>query len=84
MIKSIFQKLLSKTGKSYTIDKDIPVGLIYYTLYNRFVMLARGYLFLQKKVFVGKHCTFLNKSNIVFGKNVTIEKHTRLDGYAKE
>ena len=84
MIKSIVQKLISKTGKSYTIDKDIPVGLIYHTLFTRFIMVLRGYLFLQKKVFVGKSCTFLNKSNIVFGKNVTIEKYTRLDGYAKE
>ncbi len=84
MIKSIVQRLISKTGKSYTIDKDIPVGLIYYTLFTRFFMVVRGYLFLQKKVFVGKNCTFLNKSNIVFGKNVTIEKYTRLDGYAKE
>jgi acetyltransferase-like isoleucine patch superfamily enzyme len=84
MIKSIVQKLISKTGKSYTIDKDIPVGLIYNTLFDRFIMVFRGYLYLQKKVFVGKSCTFLNKSNIVFGKNVTIEKYTRLDGYAKE
>jgi len=84
MIKSIVQKLISKTGKSYTIDKDIPVGLIYNTLFNRFVMVARGFLYLQKKVFVGKNCTFLNKNNITFGKNVTIEKYTRLDGYAKE
>lgn len=84
MIKSIVQRLISKTGKSYIIDKDIPVGLIYHTLFSRFIMLVRGYLFLQKKVFVGKNCTFLNKGNIVFGKNVTIEKYTRLDGYAKE
>jgi acetyltransferase-like isoleucine patch superfamily enzyme len=84
MIKSIVQRLISKTGKSYTIDKNIPVGLIYYTLYNRLIMVLRGYLFLQKKVFVGRNCTFLNKSNFVFGTNVTIEKHTRLDGYALE
>lgn len=84
MIKSIVQSLISKTGKSYIIDKDIPVGLIYHTLFSRFIMLVRGYLFLQKKVFVGKNCTFLNKKNIIFGKNVTIEKYTRLDGYAKE
>lgn len=84
MIKSIVQSLISKTGKSYIIDKDIPVVLIYHTLFSRFIMLVRGYLFLQKKVFVGKNCTFLNKGNIVFGKNVTIEKYTRLDGYAKE
>ncbi len=84
MIKSIVQRLITKTGKSYTIDKDIPVGLIYHTLFTRLIMVVRGYFFLQKKVFVGKNCTFLNKNNIVFGKNVTIEKYTRLDGYAKE
>lgn len=49
MIKSIVQSLISKTGKSYIIDKDIPVGLIYHTLFSRFIMLVRGYLFLQKK-----------------------------------
>lgn len=84
MIKSVFQKLLSKTGKSYTIDKDIPTSLIYTTLFTRLIMALRGYLYLRKKVFVGKNCTFLNKSNIVFGTNVTIENNTRLDGYAKE
>jgi acetyltransferase-like isoleucine patch superfamily enzyme len=84
MIKLIVQRLISKTGKSYTIDKDIPVALIYSTIFNRFIMVLRGYLYLQRKVFVGKNCTILNKSNIVFGKNVTIEKYTRLDGYAKE
>lgn len=84
MIKSVFQKLLSKAGKSYTIDKNIPASLIYSTLFTRLIMALRGYLYLRKKVFVGKNCTFLNKSNIVFGTNVTIENNTRLDGYAKE
>lgn len=84
MIKILFQKLLKKTGKSYIVDQDIPGSLIFRTLFNRFIMLFRGLLFLQKKVFVGKDCSFLNKSNIFFGKNVTIEKHTVLDGYAKE
>ncbi|WP_445709946.1 acyltransferase [Flavobacterium sp.] len=84
MIKSIFQKLLSKTGKSYIIDKDIPSSLIYTTLFARLIMVLRGYLYLRKKVFVGKNCTFLNRGNIIFGANMTIENNTRLDGYAKE
>lgn len=84
MIKVVFQKLLSKTGKSYTIDKDIPSSLIFTTLFTRLIMVLRGYFYLQKKVFVGKNCNFLNKSNIVFGKNVTIEKYTRIDGYARQ
>lgn len=84
MFKNIFQYLLNKAGKHYTIDKNIPSSLIITTLISRFIMLLRGIFYLRTKVYVGKNCTFLNKGNIVFGKNVTIEKHTRLDGYASE
>lgn len=84
MIKTIVQRLIRKTGKSYIIDKDIPVGLIYNTIFTRLIMVIRGYLFIQKKVFLGKNCVILNKKNLVFGNNVTIEKNTQLDGYAKE
>jgi acetyltransferase-like isoleucine patch superfamily enzyme len=84
MIKTIFQKLLHKSGKSYTIDSRIPSTLFFYTLKTRGFMLFRGLLFLRKKVFLGKKCTILNKKNIYFGKNVTIEQSTRLDGYAFE
>jgi acetyltransferase-like isoleucine patch superfamily enzyme len=47
-------------------------------------MLSRGYFKLYKKVFVGKSCAISNKRNIVFGKNVTIENNTTIDGYAYE
>lgn len=47
-------------------------------------MLMRGYLQTGKKVYLGPNCTILNRRNISFGKNVTIEKHTRLDGYARK
>ena len=84
MLKTIFQKTLIKSGKNYQIDSSIPSSLLVTVLSRRFYMIARGILFLRKKVFLGKSCTILNKSNFVFGKNVTIEKHTFLDGYAKE
>lgn len=42
----------------------------------------RGLLYLQRKVFVGHGCSFSNKSNISFGRNVTIESHVKIDGYA--
>lgn len=46
-------------------------------------MLVRGMIFLRKKVFLGNSCKILNKRNFVFGKSVTIERYTVLDGYAK-
>lgn len=84
MIKNIFQKLLHKSGKTYSIDPNIPEGLIWLTLYRRVIMLARGFIFLRKKVYMGRGCSITNKSNIFFGKNVTIENNTIIDGYALE
>jgi len=83
MIKKIFQKLLNKSGKNYTIDREIPTGLFLHILLKRILMLLRGMVFLQQKVYLGKRCVVLNKKNFQFGKNVTIEKDTILDGYAK-
>lgn len=82
MIKFIFQKLLKKTGKNYSIDSDIPNSLFFNFLINRIFMLTRGLLITQKKVFLGKGCNLKNVKNITFGKNVTIEKCTTIDGYA--
>lgn len=84
MIKNIFQKLLYKSGKTYSIDANIPDGLIWQTLYRRIMMLTRGILILRKKVYLGRGCSISNKKNIVFGYNVTIEKNTIIDGYALE
>jgi acetyltransferase-like isoleucine patch superfamily enzyme len=84
MIKKLFQKMLAKSGKSYQIDDRIPTQLIYSTLYNRMIMLIRGFLKTGKKVFIGSNTRILNSSNIVFGKNVTIGSHCEIDGYASE
>ncbi len=84
MIKSIFQKTLTKAGKDYSLDDSIPDSLLLHVLSVRLFMLIRGILFLRKKVFLGKSCSISNKSNLFFGKNVTIESYTVLDGYAKQ
>ena len=84
MVKGIFQKLLVKSGKSYQIDPRIPNKLFYQTLTKRATMLIRGFLKTGKKVFIGPNAKILNPQNIVFGKNVTIEKHTIIDGYSSE
>ncbi|MCA6421280.1 MAG: acyltransferase [Flavobacterium sp.] len=84
MIKKLFQKMLANSGKSYQIDDRIPIQLIYSTLYNRMIMLIRGFLKTGKKVFIGSNTRILNSSNIVFGHNVTIGSHCEIDGYASE
>jgi len=47
-------------------------------------MLARGMVWYQRKIFVGHNCRILNKSNIIFGKNVTIDHNTIIDGFAAQ
>jgi acetyltransferase-like isoleucine patch superfamily enzyme len=83
MIQTLFQKLLNKAGKNYTIDSEIPTGLFIRNLTKRLVMLLRGYFFLYQKVFLGKNCYISHKPNILFRKNVTIENDVTIDGYAK-
>lgn len=84
MIKSVYQKILLKSGKNYALDERIPEGLVYKTLYRRAIMRLRGLLVLRRKVFLGYGCDISNKRNIIFGNNVTIEHCTRLDGYASQ
>lgn len=84
MIKLIFQKLLKKSGKQYKIDPGIPSRLIYITLVKRLKMLVRGFLKTGKPVFIGSNTKILNSRNIVFGKNVTIETHSIIDGFASD
>lgn len=84
MVKGIFQKLLVKSGKNYKIDPRIPSKLFYQTLTKRATMLIRGFLKTGNKVFIGSNTEILNPQNIVFGKNVTIDKHTIIDGFSSE
>lgn len=83
MLKDFYQKALLKTGKNYVLDAKIPNRLIVYTLVKRIILLIRGFIKLRKKVFVGKNVVFLNKKNIIFGSNVTIEENCFIDAYSK-
>lgn len=82
MIKRLYQKILSKHGKSYVIDSRIPNGLLIYSLSTRVMMLLRGLLKLGRKIYIGKNTVIINKDNIFFGSGVTIEDHCFIDGYA--
>lgn len=84
MIKTIFQKLLRRSGKQYVLDSRIPSRLIFLTLIRRFGMLLRGVLKTGKFVFIGSNTKVLNSRNIVFGKNVTLEARSIIDGFASE
>jgi acetyltransferase-like isoleucine patch superfamily enzyme len=84
MIKSLFQKLLARSGKTYTIDPEIPGSLAFLILSQRAMMMTRGFLKTGKKVFIGNGVCIRNGSNLAFGKNVTIEKRTTIDGYARK
>jgi len=84
MIKSIFQKLLHKSGKEYQIDSRIPSGLFYLTLFQRVVMLLRGIWKTRRKVFIGAGTSLYHVKNIHFGQSVTIDRHCVIDGYASE
>lgn len=76
--------MLAKTGKTYQIDDRIPNKLLYSIFYNRVLMLIRGYVKTGKKVFIGNNTKIQNSRNIVFGKNVTIDKHCVIDGFSSE
>jgi acetyltransferase-like isoleucine patch superfamily enzyme len=84
MIRKKFQKLLNKSGKSYIIDSKIPNKLIFQTLFNRAILLLRGFLKTGNKVFIGNNTKIYNSKNIVFGKSVTIEPHCVIDGFSSE
>ncbi len=84
MIKKVFQKLLHKSGKSYTIDPKIPNQLIVNTLLKRGFMLLRGFFKTGHKVFVGSKTKIQNSKNIQFGKSVTIDHHCVIDGFASD
>ncbi len=84
MIRTLFQTLLQKSGKHYKVHPNVPDSLLYHILFQRCIMLVRGFLQTGRKIYIGSNCTILNCSNFSFGHSVTIECNTILDGYASE
>jgi acetyltransferase-like isoleucine patch superfamily enzyme len=84
MLKKLFQKLLNNSGKNYQLDPRIPQKLIFIMLKDRFIMLVRGFLKTRKKVFIASNTKIYNSNNIVFGNNVTIDEHCKIDGFSSE
>lgn len=84
MIKKLFNSILKNFGKQYDVDPQIPSKLFLRVMRVRFFMLLRGLTYLRKKVFLGSNCKVLNKSNVMFGKNVTLENDVFIDGFCAE
>lgn len=84
MVKGLFQTLLYRSGKTYRIDPELPSRLILKTLIRRLVMLTRGIVVHQRQIFTGTGCSFSNKRNISFGKNLTIGNRVKIDGYSSQ
>lgn len=82
MIRGFIQNRLASAGKSYEIDHRIPNSLLVKFLFDRVLMLFRGFFKTRKKIFLGSNCRLWNKSNIHFGQNNTIESHSLIDGFA--
>lgn len=83
MFRKIYQNLLKKNGKNYQLDNKIPERLIIYSITSRLLMLFRGFLLIRERVFLGKRVKLLNKRNLIFGNNVTIENNCFIDGFSK-
>lgn len=75
---------MSRYGRDYLIDDQIPNSFFRRILLQRFFMLLRGFLYYRKRVFLGRGVKLLNKKNIELGKNTTIGRSSIVDGYAKE
>ena len=84
MIKRLFQTLLKKSGKEYRIDQEIPQQLFFHFLFQRLIMLIRGYLKFGRKIFIGKNCKVRNTRGIITGNNITFDDYVNIDGFAKE
>ena len=84
MIRNMIQKKLSKTGKSYQIDAQIPNAFLRKFLVVRMVMMLRGLIKTRRKIYLGSNCKIWHLKNIHFGNNVTIENHSFIDGFASE
>jgi acetyltransferase-like isoleucine patch superfamily enzyme len=73
-------------GKSYALDRDIPLGVLLGMLLRRMVWLLRGFfkaLVLQRRfvfVFMADGVNLRGASLIRFGRGVTLERGVTIDG----
>lgn len=78
----ILEKILRALGKTYSPDKDIPLGLILGVVWKRLFWLLLGGIFFRKIVFVSPSANFVGRRRLKIGSFTTFEKGCRVDGYS--
>jgi len=84
MLKQLYEALLLRSGKNYTVDSAIPERLILTTLLNRLLMLSRGFLKTRSKIFLGRHVQIKNPSSFIFGLGCSLGDRVLLDCYGQK
>lgn len=84
--KSVEVAIARLKGKSYILDRDIPLGVLLGMLCRRLVWLFRGFfraLILQRRfvfLFMADGVNLRGASLIRFGRGVTLERGVTIDG----
>ena len=83
MLNAIYESLLRSTGKSYKVDSRIPARLLLGTLLQRLIMVSRGLLRINRKVFLGRGVSIENRSQLHTGSGCTIGNYASVDCYGE-
>jgi acetyltransferase-like isoleucine patch superfamily enzyme len=83
MIHALYNHLLKKAGKTYTLSPKIPASVLVGELLQRGCMLVRGLLRLQAKVFVDSGVRIRGKQCVSIGRFATLCKHVYMDAVSE-
>lgn len=82
-VRHIYISLLRKTGKTYSPDPDVSDTILIGSLVTRAIWMMRGFIRLQKKVFIAAGVKMRGKNGITIGDFSTLERAVQIDGVAK-
>lgn len=85
MLHNYISKVITKIkGESFSLDSRIPLNYFLGIIFNRIVMMMRGFIIFNKKfVFIGKKVSVKCKKQIKIGKNVTIKNYSYIDALSE-
>lgn len=84
MIRSLYIRLLQKTGKTYLPDPKVPTAVLFGELTGRAIMLLRGLIRVRSKAFIGKNVRFRGKRFIKFSDFTTVCDNVYMDAVSKD
>lgn len=82
-IRHIYTDLLRKTGKTYDPDPDVSDTVLIGSMITRAVWITRGFIRLQRKVFIAAGVKIRGKNGLDIGDYSTIERGVQIDAVAK-